>query len=94
MEITIGVLFIVYLILNVYVSKKINNAFYLKEERKRLHKVLIWLIPFIGPYAIKSFWSSKQNEGLKVITKKDRKIKVSYHGSGSSSVVPTADGGD
>ena len=92
MEISIAVLFILYVILNVFVSSKINSAFYLKDERRRLHKMLIWFTPFVGPYLIKSFWLKKDN-ALKTITKKDRKVKMSHHSSDSGSVAPTDDGG-
>ena len=74
---------VAYIILNIYVTKKINKAFYLKEERRKLHKKLIWIIPFLGPWVINSFWKVKKDKELEVMTKDKRKIdKSSYHESG------------
>jgi hypothetical protein len=63
-----------YIILNLIVSKKINQAYYLKEERRSLHKKVIWIIPFLGPLLIKSHWS-KNEEKLKVTTEANRRNK-------------------
>lgn len=72
-----------YISLNIYVQKKIDNGSYLKEERKELHKILIWLVPFLGPLMIKHFWDSRCKINTDVITKKDRKTTSgSFHESG------------
>lgn len=77
----IAFILVVYISLNTYVTIKINKANYLKEERRRLHKKLIWIVPFLGPLAIRSFWSEGKVE-IKAVTKKDRKIdKGSFHES-------------
>ena len=84
MEYLAAAIAIVYILLNIYVTRKINKAYYLKEERRKLHKIFIWIIPFLGPLMIKSFWQEKKNETMEVMTKDKRKIdKSSYYESGS-----------
>lgn len=61
----------IYLALNIYVTYKINRANYLTEERRSLHKRLVWILPFLGPFLIKSFWSDEKPI-TKAMTKKDR----------------------
>lgn len=61
-----------YIGVNIYVLQKINKAIYLKEERRSLHKVIIWVIPFLGALLLRGFWK-KNNDQLDVMTKKDRK---------------------
>ena len=75
MKIILAISIVAYLILNVYVFEKINTAFYLSEERRKLHKIVIWILPFLGPLMLRSFWRNRENDRLKVILKKDRKIK-------------------
>ena len=55
---------IVYVLLNLFVTIRINKANYLNEERRRIHKRFIWLIPFVGPLLIKGFWT-KANQNLR-----------------------------
>ena len=75
---------IIYLSLNIYVTRKINKACYLNEERRKLHKRFIWMLPFLGPLIIKSFWQEKEKDGLEIMTKDKRKIdKSSFYESGS-----------
>jgi len=85
-----------YITLNIYVSSKIKTAYYLNEGRRNIHRQLIWILPFIGPWALKSFWLEKQNKGLNVLTKSKRgnlskKRHFSYKGSNSASSASGAD---
>lgn len=70
MEIIILISFSLYVILNIVITQKINQAYYVKEERRTLHKKLIWILPFIGPLLIKSHW--KKSKELEVMTKDKR----------------------
>jgi len=70
MEIIILISFVLYVVLNLLVTNRIEKAYYLKEERRVLHKRLIWILPFIGPFLIKSHW--RRNKELKVMTKTER----------------------
>ncbi len=74
MEVFIVLLVIIYITINLRVMKKIDSAYYLKEERRKLHKKFIWMLPFLGPLLIKSFWQHKKNKGSDVMTKSKRKI--------------------
>lgn len=66
-------LIIAYVVINLLVSKRINQAHYIEEERRLLHKKLIWIIPFFGAWMLRSFWKVKPTRQLDVITRKDRK---------------------
>lgn len=73
-----------YWVLNIYVSQKINKAYYLKEKRRSLHKKFIGFILFLGPWIIKSFWIEKKYTKLEIMTKEKRQIdNSSYCESGS-----------
>ena len=67
---------VAYIVLNMYVAKKINKAFYLKEKRRKLHEKIIWLIPFLGPLMLRGFWKKNRSTKLDVITKSNRKNKA------------------
>lgn len=79
MEVLIGVILVSYIGLNIYVAKRINDAEYLYEGRKSLHKRLIWYLPFIGPLIIRSFWDVKPKNADDIVTKDKRKIKQGKH---------------
>lgn len=72
-KITLALLILLYVLLNLYVTKRINKADYLQEDRRSLHKKFIWVLPFLGPLAIRGFWRKKKEEGLEVMTKDKRK---------------------
>lgn len=60
-----------YVLFTLYVSKRISQARYMDEERRSMHKKLIWFLPFIGPLLFKGFWA-KQNKRMGVQTKSKR----------------------
>lgn len=66
------VLVLAYVCLNLLVTQKINQADYFKEDRRTLHKRFIWLLPFLGPLAIRGFWKKKKDTGLEVMTREKR----------------------
>jgi hypothetical protein len=73
----------IYILVNMYVTGRINKSYYLSEERRRLHKKLIWFTPFIGPLLIRGYWKTEKNKKLETITKEDReKKKGSFYESG------------
>lgn len=74
---------LLYIVVNIYVLRKINKAAYLKEERRSLHKVIIWVIPFLGALLLRGFW--KKVIGIKVVIKKDRKVNRNHTSNGDSS---------
>ncbi len=60
----------------------INKSDYLNEERRRLHKRLIWLIPFLGTLLIIGFWI-KLKPKFETMTKEEReKKKGNFYESG------------
>jgi hypothetical protein len=68
---------LVYFLFTYHIQLKIESANYLDEDRRRLHKRLIWVIPFIGPQLIRSYWQkSKKQKSLEVKTKGSRKSEV------------------
>jgi hypothetical protein len=71
MNLLISLLFI-YIILNVYVSIKINKAYYLSEEMRKLHLKLIWAIPFIGPLMLRNFWKNEKVNKFPTNTRSQR----------------------
>jgi|ETNmetMinimDraft_18_1059904.scaffolds.fasta_scaffold53859_2 hypothetical protein len=77
MEVYLTITAISYAILNIYVTMRINKAYYMKEERRKLHKKFIWIVPFLGPLIIKSFWMKKEDKELDVMTKDKRKLPKS-----------------
>lgn len=70
------------LILNLVIVKKIRSAYYLDEEKRSVHVLLVWLLPVLGIILTKSFWK-KPSSDLKVMTKKSRKSNSGgFHESG------------
>lgn len=73
---------IAYILLNIFVMWRINTSFYLREERRKIHKLLIWFIPFIGPLLIFNYWT-KSKSTFEVMTKEQReKKKGNFYESG------------
>ena len=72
-EILLGVP-LAYVLLNLWVTKKIERAKYYKEERKALHKRVIWMVPFLGPLMLRGFWKDRGKAKMEIITKVKRKI--------------------
>jgi hypothetical protein len=70
---TIIILLIIaaYVLFTLYVSKRISKARYMNEERRSMHKKLIWILPFIGPVLISGFWT-KRKKRMGVQTKERR----------------------
>ena len=84
-EITVILVLIAYFLFTNYVRNKINKSIYLNEERRNLHKKLIWIIPFLGPLMIRSFWKKQNPNDMKVISKatsKKRKMNFTESGKG------------
>jgi hypothetical protein len=80
---TIIIIATVYIILNLYVTKRINKSFYLNEERRGIHKKLIWAIPFIGPLITIGFWTKNNKVKGETMTKELRdKRKGDFYESG------------
>jgi hypothetical protein len=65
----------VYIILNLFVTGRINKSYYLNEERRGLHKKLIWVIPFLGPLMIIGFWRKTRKMKVDIMTKEQREKK-------------------
>ena len=56
----ISILAILYLSINLVVVRRINESrFYSDEERRKLHKKFIWMIPFVGPLMVRGYWRKK-----------------------------------
>lgn len=51
---------------NLFVTRQIDRAYYVDEERRRLHKKFIWLVPFVGPLVILGFWRKTGRIGNKM----------------------------
>jgi hypothetical protein len=62
-----------YVLFNMYVTRRINNAYYLSEQRRGLHKKFIWIIPFLGPLLIRDFWKVEKKNRFETITKEQRR---------------------
>jgi hypothetical protein len=71
-ELILIIIIAIYILFTLFVRKKIVAAYYLKEERRRLHKKLIWFIPFLGPLMLRAFWKERK-ENIEVKTKFTRK---------------------
>jgi hypothetical protein len=74
--IIVGILVLAYIGLNFYVDKRIREAHYLSLDRKKLHRKFIWILPFLGPWLIRSFWKKPEGD-MEVMTKDKRKLKKS-----------------
>ena len=78
----IGTVFLVYVTFNIYVTLRVNKSYYFNEKRRSIHKWLIWVVPFIGPFLIKGHWSRK-SDYQEVMTKDKRKGRSgSFYESG------------
>lgn len=73
---------------NLFVTHRINTAYYVEEERRRLHKKFIWLVPFVGPLIILGFWRKRKKFKFDTITKPDRdKKKGAFYESGMALIL-------
>lgn len=72
---TLLIILTAYIICNLYVTRRITKAYYLNEERRVLHKKMIWFLPFIGPLLIKGFWARNSKERFDTMTKAQRNDK-------------------
>jgi hypothetical protein len=80
---TISILGIAYILLTLYVTRRVKKSFYLNEERRAFHKKLIWAIPFLGPLMIIGFWKKERKVNFETMTKEDReKRKGDFYESG------------
>ncbi|MFP4622470.1 MAG: hypothetical protein ACLFM7_14265 [Bacteroidales bacterium] len=62
-----------YVLFTLYVYKRIGQARYMDEERRSMHKKLIWFLPFIGPLLIRGFWTKqKKRMGVQTKTKRNK----------------------
>ncbi len=72
--------FIIYFLINLFVTRRINKSYYIREEMKRFHKKFIWFLPFLGPLLIKNFWIKHKPNTNKAITKSQRDKSIKYDG--------------
>ena len=63
----------IYILLNLYVINRIRKSYYVQEERREFHKKFIWLLPFIGPFLIRSFWQTRKDKPIETVTIEERK---------------------
>lgn len=53
------------------------------EERRRLHKKFIWIVPFVGPLVILGSWRKRKKVKFDTMTKQQRdKKKGDFYESG------------
>lgn len=71
---------LIYILLNVFVTKRINKSYYLSEEMRSLHKKFIWFLPFLGPLLIKNFWRKPKTNYVQINTKTQRNKNAKYNG--------------
>lgn len=71
---------ICFIVINLFVTKRINKSYYLNEEMRSLHKKFIWFLPFLGPLLIKSFWGKQKNERKLPHTQSQREKNEKYNG--------------
>lgn len=72
--------FLVYILFNVFVTKRINKTTYLNEDMRSLHKKFIWFLPFLGPIIIKNFWGKPKTVKIQTNTKTQRDKNAKYNG--------------
>jgi hypothetical protein len=73
----------IYVGFNLFVTQRISKAFYMDEERRKLHKKFIWLVPFVGPLLIAGFWRKAKKVKFDTMTKQQRdKNKGGFYESG------------
>jgi len=65
-----------YIILNLFVTGRINKSYYANEERRGLHKKLIWAIPFLGPLMLIGFWRKAGRMKTDTMTKEQREKRT------------------
>ena len=83
MEILLVVLIALYALINIRVTKKINKALYFNEESRKLHKKIIWILPFLGALLTRGSWNEKKENDIEISTKSSKKInKSSFYESG------------
>jgi heme/copper-type cytochrome/quinol oxidase subunit 2 len=76
-------LVLIYFVFNIYVRYRIKKYPYASEKRRAKHNVIIWILPFIGPFLIKIFWQKKVDKEIEVMTKSKRKTsKSNFYESG------------
>lgn len=68
------IFFTAYVATNFWVYSSIQRADYASEERRQVHKYLIWILPFFGAFMIRSFWKKPEKLKLEVMTKAKRNI--------------------
>lgn len=62
-----SIVFILYVLSNVFISKRLKNSYYPNKAMQSLHlKLLIWLLPFIGPLMLYSFWKKSKPTKMKI----------------------------
>jgi len=71
---------LIYILLNVFVTLRINKSYYLSEEMRSLHKKFIWFLPILGPLIIKNFWRKPKTNNIQVNTKSQRDKNAKYDG--------------
>jgi hypothetical protein len=82
MKLLLLFVFVIYIIVNWYVGNRIKNAYYLDEERRKLHLHLIWYLPFIGALIFKEYWTVSYNRNIEVMTKNKRHFKENIQSPG------------
>ena len=83
MEIFLILLLALYAIINIRVTKKIDEALYLNEKSRKLHKKIIWILPFLGALLTKDSWQEQKGNDIEITTKSSKKInKSSFYESG------------
>lgn len=70
-QIIILLIIAAYFFFTFYVYKRIGQARYINEDRRKTHRKLIWFLPFIGPLMIRGFWT-KQKKRMGVQTRSKR----------------------
>lgn len=73
-------LVILYIVLNMFVTRRINKSYYISEAMRSLHKKFIWLFPFLGPLIIVNFWKKPKRPIIQTNTKAQRDKNSSYNG--------------
>ena len=71
---------LIYVLLNGYVTKRLNKSYYINEEMRSLHKKFIWFLPFLGPLIIKNFWKKPKTNNVQTNTKTQRDKNTKYDG--------------
>jgi hypothetical protein len=74
---------VIYFLFTGYVFMRIKKSEYLNEKSRKIHGILIWVLPFIGSWIIRDFWRKNPNKKLEIMTKSRRKIdKSNFRESG------------